>query len=258
MNCRAVLEIGGCEYELLRFKYSFSVDTDRKGRPKSAMRGGSFYFQVESTDENILLQILLRKKRGYFITGNIRLFQEFDDKTIRTISFEAYMFSVGENAQIYPSAPMITTFAFSAMKLNFNDRVCIDRRLPETAGFGWEKYKEAEKKSPKIRAKSPATQVALQSEPKAKEEEKSTPLILEAYWLDNDKKRQDLDIGFPVKLHIRVDNCKQGESIDFTFEDNHNGIVEKITRSGVVGENNIVILDNFKFSNNSDVDDTDS
>ena len=115
MNCRAILEIEECEYELLRFKYSFGRDTDRKGRPTCPIYGGSFYFQVESTDENRLLKILLREKMGHYIKGNIRVFQTYDNTTIRNISFEAYMFFVGEYMQAYSFMPMITTFALSPL-----------------------------------------------------------------------------------------------------------------------------------------------
>lgn len=62
MNHRAVLEIEECKYELLRFKYDFGRDTSRNGRPSSNVYRGLWHFQVESTDENKLLKMLVRKR----------------------------------------------------------------------------------------------------------------------------------------------------------------------------------------------------
>ena len=80
MNCRAILTIEEREYELLRFMYSFARDTSSKGYPTSPILGGTFYFQVESTAENELLKILLRKELGHYINGNIRVLQTSEGK----------------------------------------------------------------------------------------------------------------------------------------------------------------------------------
>ena len=144
------------KYELLRFKYSFGKDTDIKGRPTSLMRGGTFYFQIESTEENEPLEILLREDMGHYVKGNIRVFQEYDDKTIRNISFEDSVFFVGEYMQAYPSMPMITTFALSPLRLDYNDRVRLDRRWAHTHHGLWEEYKPEKSKIAKAVAQTEA------------------------------------------------------------------------------------------------------
>ena len=142
MKWRAVLEIDEYQYELLSFTYSFEKKTDIKGRPVSSMRGGTLYFKVESTAESNLLHILLRKKQNYLI-GSVRMFKE-SGETIRNIQFEAYLFFVKESMQVYTYLPMITTFALSPQRLDINDSVRLDRRLPQTYGFGWHTYNSPE------------------------------------------------------------------------------------------------------------------
>ena len=59
MNSEIILEINGYKCNLLKYKYCFSRNIDRKGRPVTGMLGGNIYIEMESNGSNCILDMML-------------------------------------------------------------------------------------------------------------------------------------------------------------------------------------------------------
>lgn len=69
MNSEIILEINGYKCNLLKYKYCFSRNIDRKGRPVTGMLGGNIYIEMESNGSNCILDMMLAgadKSRSVF------------------------------------------------------------------------------------------------------------------------------------------------------------------------------------------------
>lgn len=53
MNSEIILEINGYKCNLLKYKYCFSCNIDRKGRPVTGMLGGNIYIEMESNGSSV-------------------------------------------------------------------------------------------------------------------------------------------------------------------------------------------------------------
>ena len=70
MNSEIILEINGYKCNLLKYKYCFSRNIDRKGRPVTGMLGGNIYIEMESNGSNCILDMMLvdtdRQRSAFF------------------------------------------------------------------------------------------------------------------------------------------------------------------------------------------------
>lgn len=73
MNSEIILEINGYKCNLLKYKYCFSRNIDRKGRPVTGMLGGNIYIEMESNGSNCILDMMLAgadKSRSCFFLSS--------------------------------------------------------------------------------------------------------------------------------------------------------------------------------------------
>ena len=70
MNSEIILEINGYKCNLLKYKYCFSRNIDRKGRPVTGMLGGNIYIEMGSNGSNCILDMMLvdtdRQRSAFF------------------------------------------------------------------------------------------------------------------------------------------------------------------------------------------------
>lgn len=203
---KAILTLNNSKYEILRCCYTFTRDTDAKGRPTTGVRGGDIRVVLESGKESpILSQMLIDTVPS--VKGSIELLAGEDEACIRRIAFEeAYVHSHSEALQTRSSSPMMLEISISPIRLDVNDRVRLDRRWPETSGFHWQEYKEEEKKYAK-------------NETKKEEDNDKSPTITKLYWKDSEGKEiLNLPEDGVATLCAETENTNDGDTIEFDVE----------------------------------------
>lgn len=239
MNSEIILEINGYKCNLLKYKYCFSRNIDRKGRPVTGMLGGNIYIEMESNGSNCILDMMLvdtdRQRPAFFshvehfpVWGKI--LHSIDDMMFRELAFdEAYLYYHEESMSAEGNAPMITRFLISPTRLDINRTVRMDRRVSTTYGFWWEEYKEEE--NFKV-----ITRVL---------EEGSVGEIVEVYWKDANSHQRINE--FPhngiATLCAVVKHATEGDKVNFILEFD-DGTFKRF--SGVVDSRGIVEVKNVK------------
>ena len=238
MNSEIILEINGYKCNLLKYKYCFSRNIDREGRPVTGVLGGNIYIEMESNGSNCILDMMLvdtdRQRPAFFshvehfpVWGKI--LHSIDDMMFRELAFdEAYLYYHEERMSAEGNAPMITRFLISPTRLDINRTIRLDRRMDTTDGFWWEEYKEDEfVKTVRICD--------------------NTPLIIDAFGLINqENKCREFPIGQSVKLHIQLAEFTAGDYLKFDFKDEAGEGVHHASVSGTVDKDGFVIIENFE------------
>ena len=149
----------------------------------------------------------------------------------REIAFdEAYLYYHEESMSAEGNAPMITRFLISPTRLDINRTVRMDRRVSTTYGFWWEEYKEEEVKF-----------IVRNTDEKPK-------LIIDAYWIDEDGTKQRTSFpDVPFTLYVQVENPVAGENVDLNFKFEESGVYRCSKHSGIINNDGIIVLNNFKF-----------
>ena len=70
-------------------------------------------------------------------------------------------------------------------------------------------------------------------------------VLIDAYWLDGEEERRDLEKGTKVTLYIQVKNACIGEEVTFNFNNTSN-VYESKSYIGKVNSDNLIIIDNFE------------
>lgn len=70
-------------------------------------------------------------------------------------------------------------------------------------------------------------------------------VLIDAYWLDGEEERRDLERGTKVTLYIQVKNACIGEEVTLNFNNTSN-VDESKSYIGKVNSNNLIIIDNFE------------
>lgn len=240
MNTRISLEINGHKKDILRYNYCFHRNIDCKGRPTTGILGGDIYVEMESDSSNAILEMLLadmgRPRQSFFLRVEFipvfgRIIHTKDDMMFREIVFEeAYLYYHEESMSAEGNAPMITRFLISPTQLDINRTVRMDRRIGTTDGFWWEEYKEKEVKF-----------IVRNTDEKPK-------LIIDAYWIDEDGTKQRTSFpDVPFTLYVQVENPVAGENVDLNFKFEESGVYKCSNHSGVINNDGIIVLNNFKF-----------
>lgn len=239
MNSEIILEINGYKCNLLKYKYCFSRNIDREGRPVTGVLGGNIYIEMESNGSNCILDMMLvdtdRQRPAFFshaehfpIWGKI--LHSIDDMMFRELAFdEAYLYCYDEIMNATESSPMLTRFLISPTRLDINRTIRLDRRMDTTDGFWWEEYKEEEVKF-----------VVRNTDEKPK-------LIIDAYWIDENGTKQRASFpDVPFTLYVQVENPVAGENVDLNFKFEESGVYKCSKHSGVINNDGIIVLNNFK------------
>ena len=70
-------------------------------------------------------------------------------------------------------------------------------------------------------------------------------VLIDAYWLDGEEERRDLEKGTKVTLYIQVKNACIGEEVTLNFNNTSN-VDESKSYRGKVNSDNLIIIDNFE------------
>jgi hypothetical protein len=116
MAFRADLNLDGKEYRLLHCSYALQRDVDATGRPSSEVKGGVIHFEIESTEDTSLWDLMIAQFKS--IDGSVVFKKRDEDAKMKELKFEtAYVVDLSENFDSTGDNPMSLSFTLSAHKL---------------------------------------------------------------------------------------------------------------------------------------------
>ena len=129
---RAELSMFGKKFDILHCSYSMRRDMDPKGRPSSAVMGGTVQLEVESTEDVSILEGMLKIGKG--VTVKITFFKrdEKDQKMKEIELTNAYLVQLTETLDATGGNPMTISFVLSARKLQIGNAE-LENSWPDTA-----------------------------------------------------------------------------------------------------------------------------
>jgi len=129
---RAKIKIGsGKEHDLLHCSFSFRRDVDPKGRPSSAVMGGTVQCEVESTDDISILETMLKIGKGNDVTITFFRRDEKDQKMKDIVLKNAYIVQFTESLDSVGSNPMTINFVLSARTITIGNAT-LENSWPDT------------------------------------------------------------------------------------------------------------------------------
>ena len=129
---RARLKVFGKEHDVLHCSYSLRRDVDPKGRPSSAVMGGTVQLEVESTEDTSILEGMLKIGKGVEATVTFFKRDEKDQKMKELKLTNAYCVQFTESLDSVGANPMTINFVLSARKLEVGNAV-LENSWPDTA-----------------------------------------------------------------------------------------------------------------------------
>lgn len=116
MAFRADLEIDGKQHRLLHCSYALQRDVDPTGRPASEVKGGTIHFEIESTEDTSLWDLMIAQFKS--VDGSIIFKKRDEDSKMKELRFEtAYVVDLSENFDSVGGNPMTLSFTLSCHKL---------------------------------------------------------------------------------------------------------------------------------------------
>jgi len=128
---RAQLEIFGKKYDVLHCSYSLRRDVDPKGRPSSAVMGGTCQLEVESTEDVSILEGMLKIGKGVEVKVTFYKRDEKDQQMKQLKLTNAYVVQFTESLDSVGSNPMTINFVLSARKLEIGNAL-LENAWPDT------------------------------------------------------------------------------------------------------------------------------
>lgn len=126
---RASLELGGKEFDVLFSDYSFSRDTDKKGKPASNVYGGRVTVEIESTEDTSVIEAMLNSQFKP-IDGKVVYKKTDEDAKMKEVEFKnAYLVYFKETLDVNGEVPMKLKFTVSAEQIIIGN-ASIDNRWP--------------------------------------------------------------------------------------------------------------------------------
>lgn len=126
---RASLELGGKEFDVLFSDYSFSRDTDKKGKPASNVYGGRITVEIESTEDTSVIEAMLNSQFKP-VDGKIIYKKTDEDAKMKEVEFKnAYLVYFKETLDVNGEVPMTLKFTVSAEQIIIGN-ASIDNRWP--------------------------------------------------------------------------------------------------------------------------------
>jgi type VI protein secretion system component Hcp len=114
---RANLHIFNKDYDVLHCSYSMRRDVDPKGRPSSAVMGGSIQLEVESTEDVSILTGMLAINKGVDVTVTFYKRDEAKQKMKEVKLKNAYVVQFTESLDSVGANPMTINFVLSAREI---------------------------------------------------------------------------------------------------------------------------------------------
>ena len=116
MAFRADLTMNGKTYRLLHCSYALNRDVDHTGRPASEVKGGTITFEIESTEDTSIWDLMIAQFKS--TDGSIVFKKRDEDAKMKELKFETgYVVALSENFDSTGGNPMSTTFTVSSKKL---------------------------------------------------------------------------------------------------------------------------------------------
>ncbi|USD26883.1 type VI secretion system tube protein TssD [Flagellimonas marinaquae] len=126
---RASLELGGKEFDVLFSDYSFSRDTDKKGKPASNVYGGRVTVEIESTEDTSVIEAMLNSQFKS-VDGKIVYKKTEEDAKMKEVEFKnAYLVYYKETLDVNGEVPMTVKFTVSAEEIVIGNAT-INNRWP--------------------------------------------------------------------------------------------------------------------------------
>ncbi len=127
---RASLELGGKEFDVLHSEYSFSRETDKKGRVSSNVIGGRVTVEIESTEDTSVIEAMLNSQFKS-VDGKIIYKKTDEDAKMKDIEFKnAYLVYFKETLDVNGETPMKIKLTVSAEEIIIGN-ASIDNRWPK-------------------------------------------------------------------------------------------------------------------------------
>ncbi|OEK09434.1 type VI secretion system needle protein Hcp [Flavivirga aquatica] len=127
---RASLELGGKEFDVLYSEYSFSRDTDKKGKVSSNVYGGRVTLEIESTEDTSVIEAMLNSQFKS-VDGKIVYKKTEEDAKMKEIEFKnSYLVYYKEILDVNGDVPMKLRFTVSAEQILIGN-ASIDNRWPK-------------------------------------------------------------------------------------------------------------------------------
>ncbi len=120
MSFKAILKVGGNEYNVLNCNYGLHQETDATGRPSSITRGGMITIKVESTADTSLSDWMFNnfERRD----GSITFLKRDTEATAKELNFtQAYAVKYTENFDSTGQNPMTETITISAQTIGIGN-----------------------------------------------------------------------------------------------------------------------------------------
>ena len=115
MAFRADLSMNGKTYRLLHCSYALSRDVDPTGRPASEVKGGTISFEIESTEDTSIWDLMIAQFKS--VDGTITFKKRDEDAKMKELKFTtAYVVALSENFDSVGGNPMSLSFTLSAHK----------------------------------------------------------------------------------------------------------------------------------------------
>jgi len=122
MAFRADLTVDGKTYRLLHCSYSLHRDVDPTGRPSSEVKGGTINFEIESTEDTSLWDLMIAQFKN--VDGNIIFKKRDEDAKMKEMTFKtAYVIDYAESFDSVGGNPMNTRFTLSAKEIQLGAEV---------------------------------------------------------------------------------------------------------------------------------------
>ena len=127
---RASLSLGGKEFDVLYTEYTFSRDTDKKGKVSSNVYGGRITIEVESTADTSVIEAMLNSQFKS-VEGTITFKKTEEDSKMKEIVFKnAYLVYYKEVLDVSGEVPMKLRITVSAEQIQIGN-AAIDNRWPK-------------------------------------------------------------------------------------------------------------------------------
>ncbi|MFD0862844.1 type VI secretion system tube protein TssD [Sungkyunkwania multivorans] len=122
MSFKAVLKVGGKDYNVLACNYGLHQETDATGRPSSITRGGKITIEVESTNDTGLSDWMFNNFE--LRSGSIVFLKRDTEATSKELKFtDAYAVKYVENFDATGKNPMTETITLSAREIGVGNGV---------------------------------------------------------------------------------------------------------------------------------------
>lgn len=130
MSFRAHLELGGKEFDVLYSEYTFSRDTDKKGKPASNVYGGRVTIEIESTEDTTVVESMLNSQFKA-INGKLIYKKTEEDAKMKQVEFNnSYLVYFKETLDVTGEVPMKIRFTISAEEIVIENAL-INNRWPK-------------------------------------------------------------------------------------------------------------------------------